>query len=92
MAIFITFVFGFMTLPLEVLSPALRRINDLTPYFMAQTRSRAAGAFVAIFPLTAESRGNKLCQRSTEQRHHRLQRWRLAPNMAFRAAIAPRRS
>jgi hypothetical protein len=54
MAIFSTFVFGFMTLPLEVLSPALRRINDLTPYFMPQTRSRAAGAFVAIFPLTAE--------------------------------------
>jgi len=43
-----------MTLPLEVLSPAFRRINDLTPYFMAQTRSRVAGAFVAIFPLTAE--------------------------------------
>jgi hypothetical protein len=54
MAMFITFVFGFMTLPLEVLSPALRRMNDLTPYFMAQTRSRAAGAFVAIFPPTAE--------------------------------------
>jgi len=49
-----------MTLPLEVLSPALPRINDLTPYFMAQTRSRAAGAFVAIFPLTAEFGGNKL--------------------------------
>jgi hypothetical protein len=54
MAIFITFVLGFMTLALEVLPPALRRINDLTPYFTAQTRSRVTGAFVAIFPLTAE--------------------------------------
>jgi hypothetical protein len=77
MAIFITFVFGFMTLPLEVLSPALRRINDLTPYFMAQTRSRAAGAFVAIFPLTAEA--TSCANAAPSNAITSLQRWRLPP-------------